>query len=45
VASSYYEGEEITIIAADPKKTGALLLFFCGAWTLFVFPHDFSWVK
>jgi len=31
VASSYYEGEEITIYRCDPKKTGALLSVFCGA--------------
>jgi hypothetical protein len=31
VASSYYEGEEITIYRCDPKKVEALLSVFCGA--------------
>jgi len=31
VASSYYEGEEITIYRCDPKKVKALLTVFCGA--------------
>src|SRR6266403_670923 len=31
VASSYYEGEEITIYRCDPNKAGALLSVFCGA--------------
>ena len=31
VASSYYEGEAITIYRCDPKKVKALLTVFCGA--------------
>ena len=31
VASSYYEGEEITIYRCDPKKVEALLSVSCGA--------------
>jgi hypothetical protein len=31
VASSYYEGEEITIYRCGPNKAGALLSVFCGA--------------
>src|SRR5882757_5702387 len=31
VASSYYEGEEITIYRCDPKKAKALLSVACGA--------------
>jgi len=31
VASSYYEGETITIYRCDPKKAKALLSVFCGA--------------
>jgi hypothetical protein len=31
VASSYYEGEEITIYRCDSKKAEALLSVFCGA--------------
>ena len=31
VASSYYEGEAITIYRSDPKKVEALLSVFCDA--------------